>query len=416
MKHKSRYMIASLLAVSSLTIQSLPVLAQETVKEESEEIEIKSAKDFKEQFLSIKEVKKEKDKEIVSYSLIEEVDETNYFQLLNGKLFYEELKLDEKENGKLIEEIDKMLVSLKEDKEHPFDFDQMLEKAVEINEKIEKEKEESEKDESDEKESEDEKDSEDKKDSDDKESEEKESEDEKDLDEDQDESEDKKDVEDKKDSEEKKDSDDKKSEEKDSENKKDSDDKESDKNDSESKEEVVEKELEPQEFVLQNPLSIEQTETKIVQEQVAPANILSYSVETKQEMTVKPQAVSKQNTISSTSQTFINTYLTSQAGYVYTKANSLNYNNILNGLSAWNKLSSAQRNEVNTVLRQTVGKTYQKLLQEAQTIKAGGVVVDAKPQTYVNTGVQNSKNLWTLLCAICASGMCLLFKQNKNKK
>ena len=50
MKHKLEYTIASVLAVSSLGLQTLPLYAQEMNIVEQEPVEIKTAKDFKEQF------------------------------------------------------------------------------------------------------------------------------------------------------------------------------------------------------------------------------------------------------------------------------------------------------------------------------------------------------------------------------
>ena len=121
----------------------------------------------------------------------------------------------------------------------------------------------------------------------------------------------------------------------------------------------------------------------------------------------------KQETKSSGAQSFVDTYLTSSMGAIYTKANSVNYNNILNGLSSWNKLSASERNQVNAILRNSVGKTYQNLLQEAQAIKAGYVM--ESPTVYVNTATQNNTGLWALICSMSASMMAFLFKKSKEE-
>ena len=78
MKHKLEYTIASVLAVSSLGLQTLPLYAQEMNIVEQEPVEIKTAKDFKEQFLCLKKIEIKDGKEEISYQLIETIDDTNY--------------------------------------------------------------------------------------------------------------------------------------------------------------------------------------------------------------------------------------------------------------------------------------------------------------------------------------------------
>ena len=140
MKHKLEYTIASVLAVSSLGLQTLPLYAQEMNIVEQEPVEIKTAKDFKEQFLCLKKIEIKDGKEEISYQLIETIDDTNYEQILAGKLFYEQLSLDvsieTKDQSKALkEEID----ALFKNEEEPIDFEGMVQKAIEINEQIDQE-------------------------------------------------------------------------------------------------------------------------------------------------------------------------------------------------------------------------------------------------------------------------------------
>ena len=128
MKHKLEYTIASVLAVSSLGLQTLPLYAQEMNIVEQDPVEIKTAKDFKEQFLCLKKIEIKDGKEEISYQLIETIDDTNYEQILAGKLFYEQLSLDvsieTKDQSKALkEEID----ALFKNEEEPIDFDHPLE-------------------------------------------------------------------------------------------------------------------------------------------------------------------------------------------------------------------------------------------------------------------------------------------------
>lgn len=359
MKHKLEYTIASVLAVSSLGLQTLPLYAQEMNIVEQEPVEIKTAKDFKEQFLCLKKIEIKDGKEEISYQLIETIDDTNYEQILAGKLFYEQLSLDvsieTKDQSKALkEEID----ALFKNEEEPIDFEGMVQKAIEINEQIDQE--ESEK------------------------------------------------VEETEEKEEQKETEDKK---------------EAEEEETEDKQEEVEE---------------EQEEKPVVQEETEVLPVAAFTLKNDSQSLLEPvvqpvihkevqpevqpvvlqeqklvQTEVKQETKSSGAQSFVDTYLTSSMGAIYTKANSVNYNNILNGLSAWNKLSASERNQVNAILRNSVGKTYQNLLQEAQAIKAGYVM--ESPTVYVNTATQNNTGLWALICSMSAAMMAFLFKKSKEE-
>ncbi len=67
---------------------------------------------------------------------------------------------------------------------------------------------------------------------------------------------------------------------------------------------------------------------------------------------------------------FIQTYLTSSTGVVYSQATSINAQNILNSKSAWEQLSKDTKIAVNTNLMKKVKKTYNKLYLEAQSFSS----------------------------------------------
>ena len=117
-------------------------------------------------------------------------------------------------------------------------------------------------------------------------------------------------------------------------------------------------------------------------------------------------------TTSTEAQNFIDTYLTSSAGNVYTQANSLNYRNILNGLSTWNKFTAATRSDVNAILKTRVGKTYQTLLKEAQTIQFNGVSQTVAGGS-INTATQSNAGLYGALMGLSVGLFGLFFKKKK---
>lgn len=158
--------------------------------------------------------------------------------------------------------------------------------------------------------------------------------------------------------------------------------------------------------------SKEETNKKSIEEPVSalavvekPTTLLEASVtETKQQTAAK----------STEAQNFIDTYLTSSAGNVYTQANSLNYRNILNGLSTWNKFTAATRSDVNAILKTRVGKTYQTLLKEAQTMQFNGAnqTVNGKR---VNTATQSNAGLYGALMGLSVGLFGLFFKKKKEQ-
>lgn len=140
------------------------------------------------------------------------------------------------------------------------------------------------------------------------------------------------------------------------------------------------------------------------------------ATESKQEtvnLETVPTTLPTQTTTTSTeAQNFIDTYLTSSAGNVYTQANSLNYRNILNGLSTWNKFTAATRSDVNAILKTRVGKTYQTLLKEAQTIQFNGVSQTVAGGS-INTATQSNAGLYGALMGLSVGLFGLFFKKKK---
>lgn len=140
------------------------------------------------------------------------------------------------------------------------------------------------------------------------------------------------------------------------------------------------------------------------------------ATESKQETanleTVTTTLPTQTTTTSTEAQNFIDTYLTSSAGNVYTQANSLNYRNILNGLSTWNKFTAATRSDVNAILKTRVGKTYQTLLKEAQTIQFNGVSQTVTGGS-INTATQSNAGLYGALMGLSVGLFGLFFKKKK---
>lgn len=372
MKNKSVVALSCALSLSMLS--NMVIMAEET---EQEVVEIKTADDFKKQFLCFKIIEIENNKEETKYELFEEINDSNYEVILAGKCFLDTLDESIEEQKQLKEDINNMLDSLKENEENPFDFEEKVSEALDLQTKIEEQKklEDQQKEDSSQEEKLDEEESEEKEES-------KETEEEEDSEEDE------------------------KSKEK--------EDSEEEKVEEDQKEEVGKKtkDIQQEQDIMPlvayelGPVDLAPSVELPVQEEIQPQTLLTYSVQTKQEV----QALT---TVSAAAQSFVDTYLTSSMGAIYTKANSTNYTNILNGLSSWNKLSASDRNQVNSILKNAVGKTYQNLLQEAQAIKAG--YVDYSTIT-VNTATKNNANLWTLLMGLSASSMALLSKKKKESK
>lgn len=81
---------------------------------------------------------------------------------------------------------------------------------------------------------------------------------------------------------------------------------------------------------------------------------------------------------------FIRTWLTSAQGNLYATATEQNQSRILEAMPSWNGLSPEARAMVNQRLQAVNGKTFQKLVREAQQLKLG------KPLAWNNTRVHTA--------------------------
>lgn len=145
---------------------------------------------------------------------------------------------------------------------------------------------------------------------------------------------------------------------------------------------------------------VEEAEMEIEIDQPALVHVeeVELTIEEAAVMVVDTPTILMENSPSKDAQDFVGTYLTSSQGIIYAQANQVNYQTILNSLSAWNKLSQTDKDQVNSILQNKVGKTYQTLLQEAQTIKSGGIPINPG----VQTGVENNAGLYATLCGVSA--------------
>lgn len=124
------------------------------------------------------------------------------------------------------------------------------------------------------------------------------------------------------------------------------------------------------------------------------------------------QEASTKSTDETKAETFVEKHMTSSAGQVYQEANTRNYQNIVAGISDWNQLSTVQKAKVNTILTNASGKTYQTMLQEAQTIQAAQTNTN---RVTVQTGVQNQAGIHSLLCLLSAVIAGFLYADKSSK-
>ena len=113
-------------------------------------------------------------------------------------------------------------------------------------------------------------------------------------------------------------------------------------------------------------------------------------------------------TLSEGADTFIRTFA-SDNGMIYKSATGNNYSKIISGLSAWNRLSKADKDAVNAALEQQGGKSYQKLLQEAQSIQFGSGTITPR----VRTAQATHTGFYGVLCAGALALSVLLLSKRK---
>lgn len=161
----------------------------------------------------------------------------------------------------------------------------------------------------------------------------------------------------------------------------------------------------------QPALAVLALETPVVEEKIEPV--------VQENLKVEPQKLEERK-MSSKAKAFIDAYLRSSTGQIYASANELNYKNILNGLSSWNKLTSSQKNEVNDTLKKQSGKTYQALLKEAQRLQLSGITtskpIPQKVPNRVHTATENNAGLYGLLMGASIAVAGLLIKKKKEEK
>ncbi|WP_305151739.1 hypothetical protein [uncultured Dubosiella sp.] len=116
---------------------------------------------------------------------------------------------------------------------------------------------------------------------------------------------------------------------------------------------------------------------------------------------------------SSAADEFIAKYA-SESGMMYRSATGANYTKIISGLSSWNKLSRSDKEAVNTKLQNAGGKSYQKLLQEAQSIQfAAPAVTPGRLVPRINTATTTHAGLYGLLCGLASAVLGYLFTKRK---
>ena len=130
-----------------------------------------------------------------------------------------------------------------------------------------------------------------------------------------------------------------------------------------------------------------------------PQLVVQEQVNTVQQLqTTSPKATT------SAADNFIKTYLTSASGNIFTTANYLNYQKILSAMPSWLKLSSQDQKAVNAELKNQVGKTYQKLLQESQNLKMSS-------GRSINTATNTDSTLYTWLCVMSLGMLTFVTKR-----
>lgn len=92
-------------------------------------------------------------------------------------------------------------------------------------------------------------------------------------------------------------------------------------------------------------------------------------------------------------QAFVNAYVSNSEHVIYRSATIYNYQQIISGLPSWNKMSASDKKEINAYLKAEVGKSYQVLLQEAQSVQF------TTNDTRVPTAATSFTGFYASLCA-----------------
>ena len=112
------------------------------------------------------------------------------------------------------------------------------------------------------------------------------------------------------------------------------------------------------------------------------------------------ELIAKAQDMQKAANSFVDKYLSDKDGNVYKEVNSSNYQQILSGKDAWSKLSQAEKDAINAILMEKMGKTYEQLLVSA--------VAMSNVKTEDNTFVE-----MYMLLGMLSLGALLVLKRRK---
>lgn len=161
--------------------------------------------------------------------------------------------------------------------------------------------------------------------------------------------------------------------------------------------------------------SLIETLSRTNEENTEPKETAAITPESSVQETVVPQPAqtTTSNSLSDAAQEFIKTYV-SENGMTYKSATQMNYSKIISGLSSWNRLSKEDKDGVNASLQQAGGKTYQKLLQEAQSIQfTSRNTLQVRQMPRINTASTTHAGFYGVLCGLATAILGYLFTKRK---
>lgn len=116
--------------------------------------------------------------------------------------------------------------------------------------------------------------------------------------------------------------------------------------------------------------------------------------------------------IKENSDSFIKKYLTGSDGQIYKEATRQNYQQILSGKEAWDKMSQDEKDAINAMLVANGGKTYEELLKTAQDIEKQIAAENAKK--IAKTGDDAMAGLYSLLGLVSLAGIVMMTRKRRN--
>lgn len=108
---------------------------------------------------------------------------------------------------------------------------------------------------------------------------------------------------------------------------------------------------------------------------------------------------------------FVDKYLTGKDGNIFKTATKDNYKQILSGKAAWDKLTQAEKDEINAILKANGGKTYEELLKLAEAVKA-----ELSKNGILKTGDVSNVLLWMLLMIFAGAAGTTVYTRRKVNK